>query len=120
MALTRTQIIRRVLEILGVVGAGQTVAPEDHQSVEETLRAVVASLESRHIVSLRCEFEADEFPEDMLLPLATIVARHAGPSFGFAGQELAALKMLADDAELEICSQLQSGRGVQPTPGSYF
>ena len=120
MMVTKTQIIRRVLEILGVVGAGQTVAPEDHQSVEETLRAVIASLDSRYIVSLRSEFAADEFPDDLMLPLATIVARHAAPSFGFAGQELAALKMLADDAELEICAQLQSGRGVQPTPGTYF
>lgn len=120
MSLSKTQLIRRTLEILGVVGTGQSVSAEDHQCVKETLEAVIASLDRRHIVSLVSHMAADEFPDEIILPLSAIIARHAAPSFGFGGQELGALKMLADDAEQEILSLAVTERGTEPMTSSYF
>ena len=120
MSVSKTQIIRRILEILGVIGAGQTVSAEESLTVEETLRAVVASLDARGIVSLFSHLEGDDFPEEIVLPLSAIAARHAATSFGFGGDELSALKMLSDDAEQEILSIRMTERGMEPSAASYF
>lgn len=120
MSVTKNQLIRRVLEVLGVVGAGQTVSAEESVNIEETLRAVLASLDARGIVSLLAHLEADDIPEEIVLPLSAIVARHAAASFGFGGDELAALKIMADEAEQDIMSVRQTERGVEPSYASYF
>lgn len=120
MAVSKTQIIRRVLEILGVVGTGQSISAEEYKCVLDTLEAVVASLEKRNLISFSAALSADEFPEEYALPFAAIIARHSAPSFGFGGQELAALKMMSDEAEADILATFQTERGVEPMAPHYF
>jgi len=120
MPFTKAMLIKRTLEVLGLLGSGQSVSAEDAESIGGTISGVVAMLQVKRVISLTSELSADAFPDELLLPLATIVARHAAASFGLSGQDLAAIKLLSDDAEDDIRAMFPSERGGQPTPGTYF
>lgn len=120
MSFPLSLLTRRTLEVLGVLGAGQRVSPEDAETIHTITRSVIAMLEARQMISLSSELAIDAFPDELLLPLSILIAYHAAPSFGLSATELAALKFQADDAEDDIRSLTASGTGGQPTPGAYF
>ncbi|MDR1828419.1 MAG: hypothetical protein LBR29_08830 [Methylobacteriaceae bacterium] len=120
MPVSTGQIIRRTLEILGVVGAGQTVSAEDDRLVRETLTAAAATLAARGIVDVEADCAADAIPDDVVLPLAAVVARWAAPAYGFGGTDLAALKMLADEAEADLRSRPDTSGDPAPVRVKYF
>jgi|GEM_PF-1553324 len=113
-------LTRRALEVLGVLGAGQSVSAEDAETIRTIATSVIAMLEARQVVSLSRELEDDAFSDELLLPLSVLIAYHSAPSFGLNATELIALKLQADDAESDISSLMVTGRGEQSTPGMYF
>jgi len=113
-------LIKEILKILGVLGSGQQVSAEDSENIAIIIRGTAAMLEARGIISLVGELACDEIPDELLLPLARIVAYQAAAGYGVPLQELTALKIQADESEQDILSLYPSTRGEQPTPGTYF
>lgn len=82
---TSSDITLKVLSILGVLGAGQTVAPEDFQLVEGQLDSIFRKLAAMEIVYAA---DPNAIPGEWFLDLARIVAGEVSPDFG-AGPEYA-------------------------------
>jgi len=117
---TREQVIKKALMILGVIGAGQSVSAEEYETGDVGLRSAVALLSARRVISLEAEYEEQEFPEEIMLPLSRILAYQIAADFGMGGNDLAGIMLTAQDAETDIRAMYDTGRGVQPTPADYF
>jgi len=120
MYITKAELIELALNNLCVLGTGQPVEVEDAAKMDKILRGTISILSARKVVHLRSEYDTNQIPEELLLPLARILASDAAPAYGIGGQDAMAAKQLAMDAENDIRSIFDTGRGVQPTPADYF
>jgi len=120
MAVTKAQLFKHALHVLGVLANGQSVSAEDADTLEPIMASVVALLATKRVIALSSELAADAFPDELLLPLGVILARHAAATYGISGNDLAVIKVMSDDAEDDIRAMFPSERGAQPTPGTYF
>lgn len=94
---TSSDLVLKVLSNLGVFAAGQTVAPEDYETVSQQLDSIF-----RKLAALEILYSADpnNIPGEWFLDLAKIVAGEVSSDFG-AGPEF-----------------IQMGLGMPPGSGS--
>lgn len=96
---TRTDLIAEVLENLGVSTPGQDDAPEDSAKVDGKIDSILANLMGREIVYVA---DTDAIPNEWFGALADCVAFGCMSAFGVTGEEAANLKLLKDQAELDL------------------
>jgi hypothetical protein len=94
---TSSDLVAKVLSNLGVLAAGQTIAPEDYSTVSTQLDSIFRKLGALEIV-----YNADpnQIPGEWFLDLAAIVAGEVSTDFG------------AD------ASFIQKGLGIPPGSGA--
>lgn len=97
MAKTRTQVVNRALQVLGVLPQGQSPSAEDYNSVDELVDGVVEGLQERDIYFLQ---DVDVTPEVAFIPLGNILAWAAAPVFD--QHDDASLAAQAQKAELDL------------------
>lgn len=78
---TRQDLILAVLERLNVVGVGQAPAAEDIATVSARLDGQLAQLARRGVVYVP---DADTLDEELVDPLAAIIASACAPAYGQA------------------------------------
>lgn len=96
---TRTDLINEALDNLGVLTPGQDPAPEDSDKVDDKLDALLANLAAREIVYVA---NVEAIPNEWFTALADYVAFGCMAAFGVTGEEAANLKLLKDQAELDL------------------
>lgn len=116
---TNLDMITATLNILGVVGAGQTVQAEDEAAVRDYLTAVIASLDKKSVCSLWANYHADEYPDEFYSTLPKIVANAAACHYGL-GADRQILDADAQDAIQDILSTKETERGKQPDTALYY
>lgn len=79
MAKNRANLATRALQKLLVIGAGQSVDSEDHETADGAIDAVFADLEGRNIYSVADEDDIDLGAFEWL---ALILADTIAPDFG--------------------------------------
>jgi hypothetical protein len=79
MARTRTALITRVLDLLGVTEVGNDPSAEDTSVVDLNVDTVFAQLARRRVFYVQ---DPNVIEDEFFDPLAVIVANNAGPSFG--------------------------------------
>jgi hypothetical protein len=80
---TSSDLVLKVLSNLGILAAGQTVAPEDFETVSGQLDSIFRMLGALEIVYVA---DPTQVPGEWFLPLADIVAGVVSTDFG-AGPE---------------------------------
>lgn len=75
---TRHELIVATLELLNAIGAGQPPSPEDVQQIDARVDGKLQELSRRGIITT----EKDQFDDEVVDPLAVILADMAAPSFG--------------------------------------
>jgi hypothetical protein len=83
---TSSDLVLKVLSKLGVLAAGQTVAPEDFETVSSQLDSIFRKLAALEIIYAA---DPNAIPGEFFLDLASIVAGEVSPDFG-AGPEFVA------------------------------
>lgn len=76
---TREDLIKRTLELLNAIAAGQTPEAEDVQTIDELMDGKLEELSIREIAFFP---DKDQFDEFYIDPLAIILANTAAPGFG--------------------------------------
>jgi hypothetical protein len=79
MAKTRTDLIRRSLEVLGVLAAGQSPSAEDVSAISDNLQPVVDELAADEIVYIA---DLESIDDALFLSLAVCVADAMSDDFG--------------------------------------
>jgi hypothetical protein len=79
MPKTRTDLINEALDLLGVVGIGQTPSAEDRAVIDGKIEPKLAELARREIVYIA---DPDQVDDDIFDAVATLIAEVAGPKFG--------------------------------------
>ncbi|MEN3931408.1 hypothetical protein WJT86_10105 [Microvirga sp. W0021] len=120
MSFSKATLIEQALNNLGVLGAGQPVEAEDYAKLDRILKSTVAVLAAQKIIYLEAEYDADEFPDELLLPLAQILASNAASAYQLGGSDVMAARQIALEAEFNIRAMSETERGSQPTPALYF
>lgn len=85
---SQADLVRTVLENLGVLAVGQSVTAEDSDAITRRLASKVADLNARAICFIP---DTDDFEDAYLLPLAAIMAAECATAFGMSGQKKAEL-----------------------------
>lgn len=75
---TRADLVNRAAKFLGKLVAGQALAAEDYDSIDEELPSIIENLNSRGITYVA---DLDEIEEAGFLPLARIVAATVATDF---------------------------------------
>jgi hypothetical protein len=78
---TRADLITATLKLLNVIGAGQPPEAEDVQEIDDVIDGKLAELNERDIF---WSADTEEFEEQYIDPLATILGDLAAPAFGQA------------------------------------
>lgn len=117
---TNQDVVRRALEVLGVIGSGQPTPAEDFEKVFINMQGAVSWLAERRVVDLESEIEANEIPAQFFDPLSMIVASKVAPAYGLGGEMYINLKALADQAEREIAQMRPYSWRKQPATAEYF
>lgn len=111
MPKTRTDLINEALDLLGVVGAGQTPSAEDRAVIDGKIAPKLAELARREIVYVA---DPDTVEDEIFDALATLLAEEAGPKFG-RPRDLSA-RLEAEGRLIE----LQGGSGRESVEAVYF
>lgn len=80
-----SDLVMRVLEILGIISVGEPIDPEDFSKVNNNLDSIYRKLGGLEIVYVA---DPDNIPGAWFEDLAAIVAGELASSFGLVGQEL--------------------------------
>lgn len=76
---TRQDLIAATLELLNVLAAGQAPDPEDALTIDGLIDGKIAELNRQDIIYFT---DTQNFEDEYVDPLATILADMAAPSFG--------------------------------------
>ena len=79
---TRTDLIRRALDHLGITATGQSVSAEDQASVDGAVDGVLAELAMREVVYVA---DSDAIPTEWFEALSLCLADAISPAYGAAG-----------------------------------
>ena len=79
MALTKTQLAKKVLLKLGVIDAGQTVGSDDQTLCDEAYESIYEELAERHLVDWG---SGDSIPTWAMMPVRAIVANRIANEYG--------------------------------------
>jgi hypothetical protein len=85
---TQSDLVTRVLEVVGVLSPGQSIDPEDQAKVMNNLDSWLRKLAADEIVSVP---DVNNIPSLWFEDIAAIIAGLAAPSFGISGPDLDAL-----------------------------
>jgi hypothetical protein len=116
-ALTKAELRARVLEHLGVVGAGQSAAAEDAALVDEAIDAAHDRLRKLGLAP----FATSAIPSWAQVPLRNYVAVDVSPSFGVSVQRLPNGESPEQHAaERELGRQVAGYRHPIPIKADYY
>lgn len=104
MSKTRRELVDRALEVLGVLAAGQTAAPEDVARVDGYVDTTVADLIERDIYYVD---DVEEVNPAIFDDLAKVLANNSREAFGLASDP--ALPAIGAAAENKL--QVKSSQG---------
>lgn len=76
---TRTDLIERAATELGALTSGQSLSDEDRDTIDELVDPLVLQLSVDEIADFP---DLEQIPSQLFLPLATLLANTAAPSFG--------------------------------------
>lgn len=76
---TREDLITATLQLLNAIAAGQAPEAEDVETIDGLIDGKVAELNRRDIIFFT---DTEEFDDEFVDPLATILADMAAPTFG--------------------------------------
>jgi hypothetical protein len=76
---TRAQLIERAGIALGLVQPGEALSAEDYDTLDNLVDPIVAQLDADSIIYIN---DVDSIDLTIFLPLASVIANYAGPSFG--------------------------------------
>ena len=112
--ITKAALRNRVLEHLGVLGAGETAAAADQTLVDEAVDAAHARLRKFGLVP----FPTSAIPSWAQIHLRDAVAGDVAQSYGVSGQRLMEFKQFAKEAERELARQVSGPKPpVRVKPG---
>lgn len=95
---TRDQLIHRAATNLGLVQPGEALSSEDDETLDNLVDPLIAQLQAEEIVYID---DSDAIDVTIFMPLASLLANHAGPSFGSPINDQA---MARDRATLRLIS----------------
>lgn len=84
MAQTTASLVERALQIVDVVGAGQTASAEDTELAVNALSALIAELSAREIVYVAFDpddLTLEDIPDELFNPLADVLAADLQTTF---------------------------------------
>lgn len=81
---TSNDLISETLANLGVLAAGQSIAPEDFETISEKLDSIFRMLGALEIVYVA---DSDNIPPEWFAPLADIVAGECASKFGVTADD---------------------------------
>lgn len=109
---TRAQLIERAGIALGLVQPGEALSSEDYDTLDDLVDAVLAQLAADEIIYVG---NPEEILLEIFLPLSSLIANYAGPSFG---------SPINDDARRRDEGALRRINSSRPTyatfAGTYF
>jgi hypothetical protein len=76
---TRTDLIERAATELGALTSGETLASEDQNTIDNLVDPLVQQLSIDGVVDIG---DTEQIPVEYFLPLSTLLANVAAPSFG--------------------------------------
>lgn len=82
---TRTDLIKKVLEKLGVAASGQEPEIEDTARVDANLDSVVAEFPALEVVDIP---DVNAIPDEYFLSIASVIAYELRDEFGIIGDAL--------------------------------
>jgi hypothetical protein len=91
--------VHRALKNLGVLPAGQSPSPEEFNSVDDLVDAMIEDLLGRDIVFIE---DADVIEDRYFLALGNVLAGHAAAEFGMQNDQAIAARMIKGEKDLEI------------------
>lgn len=109
---TREDLVKRALQKLHVLAAGQAASAEDNQLVDDALGPVLSSLSSRNIYPYG---DPDQIEEDAFEHLADLLAYATAGDFGRTPDR--AKRIEAETLLREISAETLS---YQPAKAEYF
>lgn len=109
---TRAQLIERAGIALGLVQPGEALSSEDYDTLDNLVDPVVAQLSADSIVYIG---DTDAIDVEIFLPLASLIANMAGPSFG------SPLNDAAEERDKSTLRRINSTRpNFTPAQAEYF
>lgn len=117
---TRTQLVNRAAQRIGVLPAGQTLSAEDGLLIDEQIDAMCSELAARGVVGIA---DPTVFEEAFFLPLADILGYWVAADFGVNLQELVGLGVdgNVDGACEKRLRKVQASQpGQAPVQGTYY
>lgn len=113
---TKADVAQRILEALGVLGAGQSPSAEDQNRVEERLQSEYDKLRSRG----RAPWPITAVPDSALNDLVDFVAPRCASLFRVGPQQLQTLMMLAREAQHSLVRSVNPGpQGITQETKAY-
>lgn len=113
---TRSELVTKILEKLGVLPEGQTPVVEDSQRVDRNLPSLIAELAGREIVYVT---DLEQIPEAWFLSLADVAAWELRNEFGIIGEALVALKDANDTGIMKLKAMLRGKPTYEPLRVTY-
>lgn len=114
--LTRAQMSTRILEYLGVLGAGQSADANDDARVKEAIDSGHERLRKMGLAP----FATTAIPEWAQIPFRDWVAYDVAGLFGLQGERLALVAQNRTRAERELSRQLAGRKVERPVRGMFF
>jgi hypothetical protein len=90
---TREDLIRACLDELKVTSYGTPPSAEEFAAVDDRIDGILAELSARSIVTVG---NTDQIPNELIVPLGQVLARHLGARFSVMVDELE--RMLGPEA----------------------
>jgi hypothetical protein len=113
----RAKLIQAVLKRLGVWQAGQDIAPEDYQAVEEDLDGNLAAMSVADVYTVE---DGQNIETEVYLEIANYLAGQYAETFGLAGEELQKVMGMAGLAEKALRYVRTRKPTYQPMQMEYF
>lgn len=111
MAKTETELAMKVLDTLGVIGAGQSAEAADIDLVIEAYRSKYAELEGNGLEQVY--WDANEIPDAIYLILRDLIALEVRGDFG---QPLSAMEREAEETAILKRLRRHNGRSATGLP----
>jgi hypothetical protein len=113
MSKTRDEMIARVLTKLGYNNAGQAIATEDQERVDDNLESIFGELAARQIFYIG---DFDAFDDESFEPLADYLAGGMGDDFGKTAEWSEVKKASAIDRLEVIAAPQGTGEPLTTDP----
>ena len=121
MSATQQEVRNRVLELLVILGAGQTATGADAKKVDDAIGQIHEELVGAGIAS----WDLTAIPDEVVRPLTRYVAADIGPALGKTQQQMLSIfgeapRLAMDSSMLRMQRQTTAIRTDEPVEGEYF